>query len=60
MGVKVEMEHVNDKEKQKNYSRPFKIPDYYSRLDKWKKKLLREKSADITENTKTLIKRLLR
>jgi hypothetical protein len=63
MGVKVEMEHVNDKEKAKEITLDHlsEFPDYYSRLAKMEKEASKEeKSADITENTKTLIKRLLR
>jgi hypothetical protein len=44
MGVKVEMEHVMIKKKQKKYSRPFKISDYYSRLDKMEKEASKKKN----------------
>jgi translation initiation factor 2 alpha subunit (eIF-2alpha) len=57
------MEHTNDKEKATEIATDHvsEFPDYYDRLDKMEKKADKEwKSSDVSENTKTLIKRLIR
>jgi hypothetical protein len=62
-GVGVEMEHTTDKEKATEIATDHisEFPDYYDRLNKMEKKAVKDfKSSDITENTKTLIKRLIR
>jgi hypothetical protein len=41
MGVKVEMEHVNDRKAKRNYSRPF--VNFQIIIVEWKKKLLKKK-----------------
>jgi len=62
-GEKVEIEHTDDLEKAKEISMDHlsEFPDYYDRLDKMEKEASKawEKSK-VTENTKTLIKRLIR
>ena len=62
-GIGVEMEHTNDKEKATEIATDHvsEFPDYYDRLDKMEKKADKEwKASDVSENTKTLIKRLVR
>ena len=62
-GVKVEMEHTDDKEKAREIATDHvsEFPDYYDRLMKMEKKADKEwKTSDVTENTKSLIKRLIR
>ena len=62
-GVEVEMEHTNDKEKATEIASDHisEFPDYYDRLEKMEKKASKEwKTSDVTENTKKLIKRLIR
>jgi hypothetical protein len=57
------MEHTTDKEKATEIATDHisEFPDYYDRLNKMEKKAVKDfKSSDITENTKTLIKRLIR
>ena len=62
-GVKVEMEHTTDKEKAREVATDHvsEFPDYYDKLDDMEKKASKElKSKEVTENTKSLIKRLIR
>ncbi len=62
-GISVEMEHTNDKEKATEIATDHvsEFPDYYDRLGKMEKKASNDwKTSDVTENTKTFIKRLLR
>lgn len=62
-GVEVEMEHTDDKEKAAEIATDHisEFPDYYDRLDKMEKKADKDwKTSKVTENTKTLIKRLIR
>lgn len=62
-GIGVEMEHTNDKEKATEIATDHvsEFPDYYDRLDKMEKKADKDwKTSEVTENTKTLIKRLIR
>ena len=62
-GVGVEMEHTTDKEKATEIATDHvsEFPDYYDRLGKMEKKADKDwKSSDVTENTKSLIKRLIR
>ena len=62
-GVEVEMEHTNDKEKATEIASDHisEFPDYYDRLEKMEKKASKAwKTSDMTENTKNLIKRLIR
>jgi len=62
-GIGVEMEHTNDKEKATEIATDHisEFPDYYDRLGKMEKKADKEwKASDVTENTKSLIKRLIR
>ena len=62
-GIDVELEHTNDKEKAKEIASDHvsEFPDYYDRLEKMEKKASKDwKVPDITENTKSLIKRLIR
>lgn len=62
-GIGVEMEHTNDKEKAREIATDHvsEFPDYYDRLGKMEKKADKEwKTSDVTENTKILIKRLIR
>lgn len=57
-GLKVEMEHTNDKEKALEIVMDHltEFPDYYDRLNKMEKKADKE----LNENTRDLIKRLIR
>lgn len=57
-GIKVEMEHTNDKEKAIEIVMDHltEFPDYYDRLIKMEK----QADKEINENTKSLIKRLIR
>lgn len=62
-GVGVEMEHTTDKEKATEIATDHvsEFPDYYDRLGKMEKKADKDwKTSDVTENTKSLIKRLIR
>jgi translation initiation factor 2 alpha subunit (eIF-2alpha) len=62
-GISVEMEHTSDKEKATEIAMDHisEFADYYDRLEKMEKKASKEwKTSDVTENTKTLIKRLIR
>ena len=62
-GIKVEMEHTDNKEKATEIATDHvsEFPDYYDRLMKMEKKADKEwKTSDVTENTKSLIKRLIR
>jgi len=62
-GIKVEMEHTSDKEKAREIATDHvsEFADYYDRLDKMENKASKDwKVKDVTENTKTLIKRLIR
>lgn len=62
-GIGVEMEHTTDKEKATEIATDHisEFPDYYDRLEKMEKKAAKEfKPSNTTENTKTLIKRLIR
>lgn len=62
-GIKVESEHTSDKEKATEIATDHvsEFPDYYNRLDKMEKKAEKDlKVKDVTENTKSLIKRLIR
>ena len=63
MGIKVEMEHTDDKEKATEIATDHisEFPDYYDRLSKMEKKASKDwKGSEVTENTKKLIKRLIR
>lgn len=62
-GVRIEMEHTSDKEKATEIATDHvsEFPDYYDRLEKMENKASKEwKLKDVTENTKSLIKRLIR
>jgi hypothetical protein len=62
-GIKVETEHTNDKEKATEIATDHisEFPDYYDRLEKMENKADKEtKTKEMNENTKILIKRLLR
>jgi len=62
-GIGVEMEHTNDKEKATEIATDHisEFPDYYDRLGKMEKKADKEwKASEVTENTKSLIKCLIR
>lgn len=62
-GVRVEMEHTSDKEKATEIATDHvsEFADYYDRLDKMENKASKDwKVKDVTENTKSLIKRLIR
>ena len=62
-GIHIEMEHTSDKEKATEIATDHvsEFPDYYDRLDKMENKASKDwKTTDVTENTKILIKRLLR
>lgn len=62
-GIKVEMEHTDDKEKATEIATDHvsEFPDYYNRLETMENKASKQwNSGDVTENTKTLIKRLIR
>ena len=62
-GIKVEMEHTSDKEKAREIATDHvsEFADYYDRLDKMENKASKDwKVKDVTENTKSLIKRLIR
>ena len=62
-GIKVEMEHTSDKEKATEIATDHvsEFADYYDRLDKMENKASKDwKVKDVTENTKSLIKRLIR
>ena len=62
-GIQVEMEHTNDKEKATEIATDHvsEFADYYNRLDKMENKASKDwKVKDVTENTKSLIKRLIR
>ena len=62
-GINVEMEHTDDKEKATEIATDHvsEFPDYYNRLESMENKASKQwNSSDVTENTKTLIKRLIR
>jgi hypothetical protein len=62
-GIDVEMEHTTDKEKATEIATDHvsEFPDYYDRLGKMENKADKDwKASEVTENTKTLIKRLIR
>lgn len=62
-GIGVEMEHTDDKEKATEIATDHvsEFADYYDRLDKMEKKASKDwKTNDVTETTKTFIKRLIR
>jgi hypothetical protein len=62
-GIEVESEHTSDKEKATEIATDHvsEFPDYYDRLNKMEKKSEKElKTKQVTENTKSLIKRLIR
>jgi hypothetical protein len=62
-GIKTEMEHTDDKEKATEIATDHisEFPDYYDRLEKMENKADKEtKTKEMNENTKILIKRLLR
>lgn len=62
-GIEIESEHTSDKEKATEIATDHvsEFPDYYDRLNKMEKKAEKElKVKEITENTKKLIKRLIR
>lgn len=62
-GVTVEMEHTSDKEKATEIATDHvsEFADYYDRLEKMENKASKDwKMTDVTENTKTFIKRLIR
>lgn len=58
-GVKIEMEHTNDKEKATEIAMDHltEFPDYYDRLEKMEKNS--EKKLKQNESTKSLVKRLI-
>lgn len=62
-GIKVESEHTNDREKAREIATDHvsEFADYYDRLEKMEDKASSYwKAKNITENTKSLIKRLIR
>ena len=62
-GIEIESEHTSDKEKATEIATDHvsEFPDYYDRLNKMEKKAEKDlKVKEITENTKRLIKRLIR
>ena len=62
-GIEIESEHTSDKEKATEIATDHvsEFPDYYDRLGKMEKKADKEwKTSDVSENTKSLIKRLIR
>jgi hypothetical protein len=62
-GLEVEKEHTKDTEKAKEVAMDHltEFPDYYDKLDTMEKKASKElKLSQVTENTKSLIKRLIR
>lgn len=62
-GIKVEMEHTKDREKAREIATDHvsEFADYYDRLEKMEDKASSYwKAKGITENTKSLIKRLIR
>jgi hypothetical protein len=62
-GIGVEMEHTTDKEKATEIATDHvsEFPDYYDRLGKMEKKADKDwKPSEVSENTKSLIKRLIR
>ena len=62
-GIKIEMEHTSDKEKATEIATDHvsEFADYYDRLDKIENKTSKDwNTTDVTENTKSLIKRLIR
>jgi hypothetical protein len=62
-GIKVELEHTDDEKKAREISMDHltEFPDYYDRLEKMEKEGSKEwKSGETNENTKNLIKRLIR
>jgi hypothetical protein len=62
-GIKVEMEHTKDREKAREIATDHvsEFADYYDRIKKMEDKASNYwKAKDVTENTKSLIKRLIR
>lgn len=62
-GIEIESEHTSDKEKATEIATDHvsEFPDYYDRLNKMEKKAEKDlKTKQVTENTKSLIKRLIR
>jgi len=62
-GIGVEMEHTTDKEKATEIATDHvsEFPDYYDRLGKMENKADKDwKPSEVSENTKSLIKRLIR
>lgn len=62
-GIEIESEHTSDKEKATEIATDHvsEFPDYYDRLNKMEKKSEKDlKTKQVTENTKSLIKRLIR
>lgn len=62
-GIEVESEHTSDKEKATEIATDHvsEFADYYDRLEKMETKASKDwKVKDVTENTKSLIKRLIR
>jgi len=62
-GIKVEMEHTDDEEKATEIATDHlsEFVDYYERLEKMEKKASKYwKDKGVTENTKMIIKRLIR
>lgn len=62
-GINIEMEHTDDKEKATEIATDHvsEFPDYYNRLESMENKASKQwNSSYVTENTKTLIKRLIR
>jgi predicted DNA-binding protein YlxM (UPF0122 family) len=59
-GTEVEKEHTNDEEKAIEIAMDHvtEFPDYYDRLEKMEKKA--EKKSNVSENTKKIIKNILR
>lgn len=63
MGLKIEMEHTDEKEKAMEISMDHltEFPDYYTRLIKMEKEAEEDlKNNKVNEDTKKLIKRLIR
>ena len=61
-GIKIEMEHTDDKEKATEIvtDHLIEFPDYYDRLEKMEKEATKKWEKNKTNETKKLIKRLIR
>lgn len=62
-GIKIEKEHTSDKEKATEIAMDHvtEFPDYYDRIEKMEKEAEKHaKKLEVNEDTKSLIKRLLR